>query len=56
MIVGSTDIALAWCGGQCVAIAREAGLTGRKAGWKDGLEMHFESFKAPREALIVAIL
>jgi hypothetical protein len=37
-------------------MAREVGLTGKKAGWEDGLEMDFESLKAPREALIVAIV
>ena len=55
-IVGSTDIALAWCGGQCVAMPLEAVRTGRKAGCQHGLEMHFESFRAPRDALNVAIV
>jgi hypothetical protein len=37
-------------------MAREPGLTGKKAGWEDGLEIDFESLNAALEALIVAIV
>lgn len=56
IIEGKTDIALAWCGGQCVAMPRNASLTGRVAAWQFLVVRHFESLRAVREVRIVAIL
>jgi hypothetical protein len=55
-IDGRTDIALAWCGAQCVAMPRMAAPTGWEEGWQRGLDAHLDSLKAALEALIVAIL
>ena len=55
MIVGRTDIALAWLGRVCVATLREAIRRGRFRGDCD-LVMLRESRKAPREARKVDIV
>lgn len=54
--MGNTDIALAWFGGQCVAILREADRIG---GWVErglGFARRRESLNAPLEALTADIV
>ncbi len=53
---GKPDIAWAWCGGQCVAIPRNANLTGTVEAWQFLVVTHFENLRAVCELRIIAIL